>query len=762
MIGSNRENAAKKAIKKRRSKRRWHRVGIGLRIILITGGIAITGFAGLVGYEYHTIKHQGQELSYAKLNKCPGTEQILGNNGEVIYTNRLAKPTLVKPSDLDKTLNNALLSIEDRQFYQDKYGLNDKRILAAIVHNVTSKSTYGASTIDQQVVKEHFWGTKKWKRSWEQKLQEMILTVMLNQKLDKKQILATYYNNLDFGNLKTIQAISQYYCGTDIKHLSVNQAAMLAGMVQAPTKYDPYLHPKYAKERRNTVLDAMVANHKLSKQKATKIKKEKLQVVDPKVHVQQAKQQKNNLIVDNFAITNALTLAQQQKLGDNYQIKTTVNPEIQAQLTKIVNQYHYPKKDVETAVTIMDAKNGNVIAQVGGVNQKSIGAYNRAIAPNRSTGSVIKPVLDYVSAMHFLGWGTQTMVQDTPYDYPGTNTAVNDWDNKYQGPETVRKALIESRNIPAVRALAQVGLNNALQMINYSGYNKELWYANAIGLNTSTQTVASMYTGLANGGKMSQARIIDQVNGQNQPINTKQVYSDATAFMITDILKGVIAKGQFGEKAMIDGVQQAGKTGTVGFAADSDAPKNALSDAWFAGYTPQYVVVVWNGFDKYNTKNYLEEKDTSLPVDIYHQIMTMLQKQPGWNDTGWAQPTSVVKNGDGYAFAHWTKPVMQTPNKPKTASSSKSSSTTTNTSPKNSPAKNTPTTASSSQAQQPLQQSPTTNSNVQQQEQQQASNWNQQVTNNDNQENTTGRQIIGYRYEYVPADQTDQTTEYEP
>lgn len=724
---------AYRQMKKAKRKRRWRivrRIFLGLFLVVLI--VAMT-LSVLIGHAYVQAKSKLSHLQTEMTVKKPSQIRILDNQGKLIYTNRIQEPVLVSAADLPTNLDNALLSIEDRHFFTEKYGLNPQRIAIALVHNVSSKQQFGASTLDQQLIKEVFWGTKNWKRSYSQKLQEMVLTVKLDQLYSKKQILASYYNHINFGNLQTMGGISEYYCGKPVQKLNINQAAMLAGMVQAPSNYDPYRHPETARKRRNTVLDAMVANGKLSKHEANKIKDEPLALVDPKVHRDFAKQQQVNLINDNFAITAALN--QGRTLGKSYTIQTSVNQEIQQQLVKIVNSFKYPNKHLETAVTVMNAKNGQVVAQVGGVNQKSIGAYNRAIAPNRSTGSTIKPVLDYVAAMHYLGWGTQTTVQDEPYNYPGTDTQVHDWDDKYQGDETVRKALVESRNVPAVKALVQVGLNQGLSMISQSGFNKKLWYADAIGLNTSTQTLASMYTGLANGGQMSAPQVLTKINGKVVPANTKQVYSAGTAFMITDILKGVVQKGQFGQDAIVDGVTQAGKTGTVGFPDSAHKPKDALSDAWFVGYTPQYVIVVWNGFDHSNGNDYL--KDGNTPIQLEQQIVQMLKNQPGWNDPGWTMPNDVKSVDGGYAFAHWTRPndaQKVTPKVNKPSSSSKAV-----------PAPKQPA------VQQPsgptYNTTPQINSAVQQQEQQQNSQWQSQGT-----ESLGSNEVEsgGYVYEYVP------------
>lgn len=704
------EHEQQLTLKKQRHHQRWLKVlkwcGISLLGLTLTlGGVGV--------YEYHQANQNLPKLNLERLNKKPAMIKVLGNHDQVIYTNQIQEPELINAQNIPKNLTNALLSIEDRDFYHEKHGINWKRTGLSMLHNVTSKNKYGASTIDQQLVKQVVWGNK-WKRSYTQKIQELILTVKLNQQLSKNEILAAYYNNLDFGSLKTMQAISKYYCGVPMDQLTLNQAAMLAGMVQAPSAYNPYQHPNAAKKRRNTVLDAMVANHKLTQKQADRIKHEPLHVVDPKVHQDHAKTQKNNLIVDNYAISAAL--AQGKKLGDDYTIKTTVDPDIQQKVTDIINHFNYPNKKMQTAVTVMDATNGNVVAQVGGVNQTKIGAYNRAIAPNRSCGSTIKPVLDYTSAMHYLGWGTGTLVDDSPYNYPKTSTPLHDWDNKYQGIETVRKALVESRNIPAVKALAEVGLDQSLKMIKPSGYDKALWYADGIGLNTSTQTLASMYTALANGGKMSTARVIDSINGKVQNPVTNQVYSAGTAFMITDILKGVIQPNQLGAKAQIDGVQQAGKTGTIGFGEASNKPDDALSDAWFAGYTPQYVVVVWNGFDDYDGADYLKNGDT--PIELYKQIMETLKNSPDWKDDGWQMPNDLVKTGNEYKFKHFVKPADA--------------------------AKNTPSVPNVAKI-------PKVDSQVQQQEQQQASQWQNQAkaqSNNNNYRYVTPNVSSSYNTSY--------------
>lgn len=639
---------------KRRKKHHWIR---NTFLVLLTGGIIASGF---VTYDVYQAAKDAPKLCTKAISQTPSVQNVYSADNQLLYSNRPTEPVMVNPNNLPQTMNDALLSIEDRNFWHEN-GINYKRTLLAAVHNIAKPNQkYGASTIDQQVVKQLVWSTKKWHRGYRQKIQEMALTLELNKKLSKKEILAAYYNHIDMGEqIITMGAAAKWYCGTDIQNLSTTQAALLAGMVQAPTNYNPYTHPKHALARRNTVLKAMYDNHKLTKtdyQKAVKVPLAK-DIANSNEHKQTLQHRQDLLLDCNYAVTNALNVAHDQKLGDSYNIKTTVNAELQQKIIQAVNSFQYPDKDLQVAVTVMNATNGDVIAQIGGRNQKVVGGFNRAISPSRSCGSTIKPVLDYASAMKYLGWGTETQVLDTAYNYPNTSTAVHDWDGQYQGAETLRKALVESRNIPAVRAIAQVGLERALGVIKPSGYDKKLWYADAIGLNTSSQTLASMYTALANKGNMSSARVIMNINGQDQANHATNVYNEGTAFMLTDILKGVINKNQLGKDAVIDGVQQAGKTGTVGFAEDSNKPDDALSDAWFAGYTPQYVVTIWMGYDHPNGAKYIKQSDGEMPVKLYKNIIEILKNRSDWKDNGWQQPNDVVANGSGYRFKNFSAPI---------------------------------------------------------------------------------------------------------
>lgn len=618
----------------------------------LLGGFFI-GSAGGYGLTWQLTRHL-PTINDQVVTQLPPQAVITASDNQVLYRNALVAPQAIPANQLPKRLNQALLSIEDRHFYRED-GLSYPRLLAAAYHDLTHPhNIYGASTIEQQVVKQLAY-QHSWHRGVVQKLREMRLALLLDRHLSKAQVLATYYNHLSFANhIDTMAAAAQWYCGRPVQQLSITQAAMLAGMVQAPSNYNPYLHPRHCQQRRNTVLRAMYANHQLSKAQLQQALRVPLQqdVVDWHSHQQQLQQQQQQLIMYNYAVMAGLQTAKQQHLGANYTVQTTVVPAMQQQLRQIVNNFHRPNDQLQLAVTVMDATNGNVLAQVGGVNVNTAGAFNRAISAQRSSGSTIKPVLDYAGLMKYAGANTQTIVNDSPYTYPGTGIAVHDWDNHYLGAITLRKALVQSRNVPAVQALQKIGFSRGQQLLAPSGYQQPLHASSAIGVNISSQTLASLYTALANGGKLSQANVINAVNGRSQHSQQTQVYCPGIAYMLTNILQGVIAPHQFGQAAQINGVCQAGKTGTVGFASNSAKPTDALKDAWFVGYTPQYVVSVWAGFDNPNGANYLTMKDSDLPCRLYQQIMSMLQHQPNWHDNGWAVPNDVKAIAGGYALKH--------------------------------------------------------------------------------------------------------------
>jgi penicillin-binding protein 1A len=304
---------------------------------------------------------------------------------------------------------------------------------------------------------------------------------------------------------------------------------------------------------------------------------------------------------------------------------------------------------MQIGATVVDPNNGHVVAILGGRHLPSVQlGLDRAVQTGRSTGSSIKPVLDYAPAIQYLNWSTAKMFDDSKYVYPGTNIQLYDWDNKYDGMMTMRHALEQSRNVPAVKTLAEVGVKRASAFARRMGVNvsPKSGLSVAIGANASSLQMTGAYSAFATMGVYHKPQFVSKIETpdgltRNYDSNGVRVMKKSTAYMITDMLKG--ERGSV-TNAKIADLYQAGKTGTVKY-SDEDLAKypsynSTPKDSWFVGYTRSYVMGVWTGYDnlKDGTISGIGQQSAQL---MYKSMMTYLMNNKPNLD--WKQPSSVVR-----------------------------------------------------------------------------------------------------------------------
>lgn len=631
--------------------------------------------SGLVGYWIYT----APKLTGKAIKQDQSTTEYLDANGNVFYSNDTIPLKKVSHAQFRraKTMKNALLSIEDRDFYQES-GTNPKRIAVAAYHDLKglvgsgNDSVQGASTLTQQLIKLSYFSTKAKDRTVKRKVQEIYLAERLNHEKSKNAILYAYFNKVYLGNgIHGMQTAARYYFHKDVDQLSPVEAATIAGMVQSPTAYDPYRRPKLTKQRRNTVLMTMYQNNKLTK-KAMRIGMQvplKASMPTYKTQIEHLRAEKKAKLNNDYYVS-AVNSQLSESLGHDgtdttMRIQTPFEPAVQKAVNDAVNSQKFPSDHLQTAIVVINNRNGQVVALNGGRlnSQQVVGGYNRAITSSRSSGSAIKPVLDYAPAFDLFHDTPDSTVQDTPFNYPGTNTSVHDWDNRFQGNITARRALVASRNVPAVRYFTRVGVDKETKLLNAMDIpTKNVFAPIAIGTNVSPLALTDAYTALANNGVRIAPQFATSVQYQGDKLNLQPqkvaMYSPGSAYMVTDILKGVFSGEGTAGAAKIDGLNAAGKTG----AADggSSMPKDALTDAWFIGYTPQYTVGVWTGYDNpYNPHEYLKTNDENLSQELYKKVMQALMNQPGFDKSqDFVMPSDIRKTGSSY---YWNSQQTNSP-----------------------------------------------------------------------------------------------------
>ncbi|AVW10377.1 penicillin binding protein 1A [Lactiplantibacillus paraplantarum] len=693
MAGNNEQNSrvARKKSQPKPPKKHWFR-----RIILSLAALFVIGvLAGLGLFFYYA-----QTAPTIKQSNLVDTSavKIYDKNDDYLTTLGSNNREYVKSNNIPTALKNAVVSIEDRRFYKHK-GVDYYRILGAAVGNLKGSSLgmQGGSTLTMQLVKLAVFSTSTSDRNLKVKAQEAWLALNLEKHYSKSQILEFYINKVYMGNgIYGMGTAAKYYYGKSLKDLSLSQLALLAGMPQSPTYYDPTTYPSYATSRRNLVLEAMYDNKVITKSQETAAEKVSVKTgLTSSGRASLTKHEKTNKILDAYLNEVRQDLLKKgYKLTDGEKVYTNIDMDAQKRLYDIANtsQYvNYPnngKQTFQLGVSVVDSYTGKVSAMIGGrkIGNVTYGT-NRAVWTSRSNASTMKPILDYGPAIEYLNWPTYKSLSDTKYKYPGTNISVHDFDNNYLGNMTMREALVQSRNIPAIRALQTVGKSRAKTFANGLGMNlKTVNYANGIGAGVSTLQVAGAYAAFADGGvyhKPYYIRKVTTAEGVTTSYTStgKRAMKKSTAYMITDMLKGVInsATGT-ATTAKISGVYQAGKTGTDNYASQykNKVPSDAVVDSWMAGYTKNYSVAVWTGYDKSTEAGgYLDTSNEKISQQIYRAMMNYLQQYSPNSD--WTKPSSVgttKKNGieELYVVGHLFSSSEASSG---TSSSASSSSTTT-------------------------------------------------------------------------------------
>ncbi|VLH16999.1 penicillin-binding protein 1A [Streptococcus pneumoniae] len=652
-------------------------------------------------------------LSESKL-VATTSSKIYDNKNQLIADLGSERRVNTQANDIPTDLVKAIVSIEDHRFF-DHRGIDTIRILGAFLRNLQSNSLQGGSTLTQQLIKLTYFSTSTSDQTISRKAQEAWLAIQLEQKATKQEILTYYINKVYMSNGNYgMQTAAQNYYGKDLNNLSLPQLALLAGMPQAPNQYDPYSHPEAAQDRRNLVLSEMKNQGYISAEQYEKA------VNTPITDGLQSLKSASNYpaYMDNY-LKEVINQVEEETgynlLTTGMDVYTNVDQEAQKHLWDIYNTDEYvayPDDELQVASTIVDVSNGKVIAQLGARHQSSNVSFgiNQAVETNRDWGSTMKPITDYAPALEYgIYDSTATIVHDKPYNYPGTNTPVYNWDRGYFGNITLQYALQQSRNVPAVETLNKVGLNRAKTFLNGLGIDyPSIHYSNAISSNTtesdkkygaSSEKMAAAYAAFANGGTYYKPMYIHKVvfsDGSEKEFSNvgTRAMKETTAYMMTDMMKTVLSYGT-GRNAYLAWLPQAGKTGTSNYTDEEienhiKTSQFVAPDELFAGYTRKYSMAVWTGYS--NRLTPLVGNGLTVAAKVYRSMMTYLSE--GSNPEDWNIPEGLYRNGEfvfkNGARSTWNSPAPQQP--PSTESSSSSSDSSTSQSSSTTPSTNNSTT----------------------------------------------------------------------
>ena len=636
-------------------KKLWKKILIGIAAFVTVAIIAIVAIFAYYGATAPTI--QASDLEGATETK------ILDKDGELIYSLGGEKRDLITSEQVPQLLKDAITSIEDKRFYSHM-GIDPIRIAGSFLRNAKAgQITQGGSTITQQLVKLAVFSTKKEDQTYKRKIQEIMLALQLERNYSKEQILTYYLNKVYMANnVYGFGTASHYYFNKELSELSLPQVALLAGMPQAPTSYDPYANADQAKERRDLVLYSMKENGKITKEQYDQAVA--TPITDGLIaHDNNVNSNDKALVYDSF-VTMVLKEVQEKTGLDPYNdgltIETTIDSKAQQRLYDIVNTndyIQYVNDKIQNAVVMLDTKTGAVRAVNGGRKQTTLLGYNRATDNSRSTGSTIKPVIDYGPAIEYLNYSTGQTIMDQKTTY-SNGVELNNWDFSHKGAMTLRTALVYSRNTTALQTFKAVGekdiksfLNNLDIQIKNDGQDY-LVESNSIGADISPIKMAAAYAAFGNYGTYSKPYTVTKVTTRDGQVTEfkpeqKQAMKDSTAYMITDVLKDSFKYG-FATQAAIPGLPTAAKTGSSNYTVEQKRAMGAsdyediIPDSWFIGYSTDYTISAWTGYDNpYEKGGGVDTTEQEYSRLIYYYLMKYMAEYSSGDD--WVQPDSVVK-----------------------------------------------------------------------------------------------------------------------
>jgi len=589
---------------------------------------------------------------------------VYDKNGKQITKLGVEKRKNVNYDDLPQVLVDAIIATEDSRFMQHN-GFDLPRFLKASAGQVVNKITGhgnagGGSTLTMQVSKNNYTSVES--SGFEgivRKFTDIYISIFKLEKNYSKEEIMEFYVNIPFlgNNSYGVEQACQSYFGKSVSDINLSEASLIAGLFQAPTSYDPYRHPDYAEERRNTVLYLMQRHGYITKEEAEDAKKisvtSLLRSSNPESESNEY-QSYIDVVIDEV----------EEKTGNNpyttgMKIYTNLDTDKQTVLNDLMNGKTWTWKDdkVQAGVAIVDVNTGALVAVGGGRNRTGARQLNYATDITRQIGSCAKPLFDYGPAFEYNNAGLASQVYDGPHAY-SSGVSIRNVDGSYGGTMTYKYALAASRNIPALKVFQSVDNSKIKEFVTKLGITPEidsnggLHEAHALGAFTGSnpKSMAAAYAAFANGGYYAEPYTINKVEyiDSDKTVSLKskrtRVMSDSTAYMITDALTyAVSGYGNIG--GSVRGVQLAAKTGTTMF--DSEArkkygyPSSANMDMWVTGYTPEYAVSLWYGYTEAEKGYYLGSEGYSVRGKIFRQIISGISDKSG--SKKFTVPNSVVK-----------------------------------------------------------------------------------------------------------------------
>ncbi|WP_062762282.1 transglycosylase domain-containing protein [Falsirhodobacter sp. alg1] len=568
-----------------------------------------------------------------------GSVTMLDRAGEVFAWRGETYGGSLRSEDASANLRNAVVATEDRRFYRH-YGVSARGIASAVAINLRAGrgpfEGNGGSTITQQVAKLLCLGVEYDHDKWDteadyeadcrqtslwRKIKEVPFAFAMEAKYSKADILTIYFNRVYLGaGARGFEAAAQRYFGKSAADVSPSEAAMLAGLLKAPSYYAPTNNMQRATDRANVILGLMEEQGYLT------AAQEQDAIAHPATLSQAAQSRTGGFFADWVMESGPSFLT--RDTTEDVIIQTTLDQRIQRNaeeaVTQVFKEKVSPGSKAQTAVVVMSA-DGAVRGMVGGRTVEPAGSFNRATQALRQTGSAFKPFV-YAAALNE-GFSPADFVEDKPFtlNIPGSGPwTPSNYDHRFRGVVTLTQALQESLNIPAVRVSEAVGRQKVIQVAEKFGIHSNLVNSPSLALGVSEATLLEMtgaYAGILNGGTAVQpyGLLELRLQGDTAPLIGKsggtgeRVISDEAAQLLTYMMSQVVESGTGRRARLPSGREAAGKTGTT----------QAARDAWFVGFTADYVVGVWMGYDD-NTP-LQGTTGGGLPADIWREVMSRVE-----------------------------------------------------------------------------------------------------------------------------------------
>ncbi len=637
---------------KKNGKKKKNKVGrivlmvfLGIAIFLISAFIALMTYIVITApkFDEENLYHQESSILYDK-------------DGEEITKLGSEKREIISYDQLPEVLIDAIIATEDSRFFQHN-GFDLPRFLKASFGQLLGRNSGGASTLTMQVVKNHFTSTESSGiKGIIRKFTDIYMSIFKVEKTYTKQEIIEFYVNSNYlgGSAYGVEQACINYFGKSAKDINLAEAAVIAGLFQAPGTYDPFINPELTAERRSTVLSLMERHGYITEEEREAA--ESIEIADMLTSEVAPSGNKYQGFIDTV-VADVEEVTGYNPYSVSMEIYTTMDRDKQDYLNDIVSgeTFTWENDVVDTGIAVVDVNTGELAAVGTGRNNEGERSFNNATMANRQIGSTAKPLYDYGPAIEYEDWSTYSPLVDEPYTYSdGTN--IQNWDGTYNGFMTSREALRKSRNIPALKAFQAVDNANIKEFVTNLGLHPEIsedgiiHEAHSIGGYTgeSPLDVAAAYAAFANGGYYikphSFTKIVYRSSDETYEYKTSKTKAmgEDTAYMVADMLVSTPSYA-LGAYANVNGLPYGAKTGTSNFSDEAfekyNLPYGAVNDLWVAGINTEYSITVWYGYQKINS-DYVSKWGTAEHMRLFQAVA----KGMFTSTKSFTKPSSVVSS----------------------------------------------------------------------------------------------------------------------